>query len=165
MLLNISPMADGTIPRGQKTVLLGIGDWLRLFGESIYATRAWTVYGEGPTKAGGGAFTAPLTGTNKDWRFTRTRDSATLYAICLGWPGNNMQVTITSITPARFAVKGVYLFGNTPGSFARLIGMANAFCRRTVNSIPPTHRGNVSRLLFLMNSLFRSPYGLPDTCF
>ena len=120
MLLNISPMADGTIPQGQRTVLLGIGDWLRKFGESIYATRAWTVYGEGPTKAGGGAFTAPLVGTNKDWRFTRTKDTSTLYAICLGWPGTSAQVTITSITPARFAANGVYLFGTTAGTYAKI---------------------------------------------
>jgi alpha-L-fucosidase len=120
MLLNISPMADGTIPQAQRNVLLGMGDWLRRFGESIYATRAWTVYGEGPTKAGGGAFTAPLTGTNKDWRFTRTKDSSTLYAICLGWPGNTTQVTISSITSARFKATGVYLFDNTAGTFPQI---------------------------------------------
>jgi alpha-L-fucosidase len=120
MLLNISPMADGTIPQGQRTVLLGIGDWLRRFGESIYYTRAWVVYGEGPTKMGGGAFTGPKAGTNKDWRFTRTKDTATLYAICLGWPGNSAQVTISSITASLFAATGVYLLGNTAGSFTQI---------------------------------------------
>ena len=120
MLLNISPMADGTIPQAQRSVLLGIGDWLRKFGQSIYATRAWTVYGEGPTKAGGGAFTAPLSGTNKDFRFTRTKDSSTLYAICLGWPGNGAQVTIASVTAARFAATGVYLLGDTPGTSTKI---------------------------------------------
>lgn len=120
MLLNISPMADGTIPQAQRNVLVGIGDWLRRYGESIYATRAWTVYGEGPTKAGGGAFTAPLIGTNKDWRFNRSKDSATLYAICLGWPGINTQVTIASITSARFAANGVYLMGNTAGTYTKI---------------------------------------------
>jgi alpha-L-fucosidase len=120
MLLNISPMADGTIPQAQRNVLLGMGDWLRKFGESIYSTRAWTVYGEGPTKAGGGAFTAPLVGTNKDFRFTRTKDTSTLYAICLGWPGNTTQVTISSITSARFKANAVYLFGATAGTFAQI---------------------------------------------
>ena len=120
MLLDIAPMADGTIPQAQRHLLLGMGDWLRRFGESIYATRSCTVYGEGPTKAGGGAFTAPLSGTNKDWRFTRSKDSSTLYAICLGWPGNNAQVTIASITPARFKATGVYLFGDTAGIFTQI---------------------------------------------
>ena len=126
MLLDIAPMADGTIPQAQRTILLGIGDWLKRFGESIYSTRAWTVYGEGPTKAGGGAFTAPLTGTNKDFRFTRSKDSATLYAICLGWPGNSAQVTISSITASRFAATGVYLFGTTAGTFTQINYTQNA---------------------------------------
>ncbi|MEV4528463.1 RICIN domain-containing protein [Streptosporangium sp. NPDC049304] len=51
---NIAPMADGTIPSGQRTILLGIGDHLRRFGESIYSTRVWTAFGEGPTQMGGG---------------------------------------------------------------------------------------------------------------
>jgi alpha-L-fucosidase len=120
MLLNISPMADGTIPQKQRTVLLGIGEWLRRFGESIYATRAWTVYGEGPTRAGGGAFSGPMTGTNKDWRFTCTKDTTTLYATCLGWPGNGANVTISSVTTARFKATGVYLFDSTKGSYIKL---------------------------------------------
>jgi alpha-L-fucosidase len=120
MMLNISPMADGSIPQGQKTVLLGMGDWLRKFGQSIYKTRAWLVYGEGPTTMGGGAFTGPKAGTNKDFRFTRTKDSSTVYAICLGWPGNGTQVKISSITSARFKAVGAYLLGNTPGTDIKL---------------------------------------------
>lgn len=120
LLLDIAPMADGTIPQAQKTILLGMGDWLRRFGESIYATRAWTVYGEGPTKMGGGSFTKPLAGNNKDFRFTRSKDNNTVYAICLGWPGNGTQVTISSITQSRFAATGVYLFGNTSGEYIKI---------------------------------------------
>jgi alpha-L-fucosidase len=69
MVLNIAPMADGTIPSGQQTILRGIGDHLNRFGESIYATRAWSVYGEGPTQMGGGSFTTPRAGTSQDIRF------------------------------------------------------------------------------------------------
>jgi hypothetical protein len=52
VLLNIAPMADGTIPSGQRTILLGMGDYLKRFGESLYATRAWTAFGEGPDPDG-----------------------------------------------------------------------------------------------------------------
>jgi alpha-L-fucosidase len=45
-LLNISPMADGTIPEDQRKVLLGIGDWLRRNGEAIYGSRPWTQFGD-----------------------------------------------------------------------------------------------------------------------
>ena len=58
MLLSIAPMADGTIPSGQRTILRGIGDYLRRSGESVYATRAWAVYGEGPTRCAGAALNA-----------------------------------------------------------------------------------------------------------
>ncbi|MFB9685030.1 alpha-L-fucosidase [Amycolatopsis plumensis] len=93
MLLNIAPMADGTIPSGQRTILLGIGDYLKRFGESVYGTRAWAVYGEGPTKMGGGSFTTPVEGTRTDVRFTRSKDNTVLYATVLGWPGSTFPIT------------------------------------------------------------------------
>ncbi|WP_086848624.1 alpha-L-fucosidase [Amycolatopsis kentuckyensis] len=96
MLLNIAPMADGTIPAGQRTILLGIGNYLKRFGESVYGTRAWAVYGEGPTKMGGGSFTTPVEGTRTDVRFTRSKDNTVLYATVLGWPGSTFPITTLS---------------------------------------------------------------------
>lgn len=86
LLLNISPRADGSIPKGQQDVLLEIGDWLERYGEAVYSTRAWSVYGEGPTVMGGGVFQKPISGTANDIRFTRSKDNTTLYAITLGDP-------------------------------------------------------------------------------
>jgi alpha-L-fucosidase len=141
MLLNISPMADGTIPTGQRTVLLGIGDWLRRFGESIYSTRAWSVYGEGPTKAGGGAFTAPLVGTNMDFRYTRNKDSTVLYSIILGWPGNGAMSRMTTLNSKRFDVSGmtgVSLLGATAGTYIPLgYSQDTAALRVTMPSTQP----------------------------
>ena len=101
MLLNIAPMADGTIPQGQQNILLGIGDWLGKFGESIYATRAWSAYGEGPTAMGGGSFTSPTAGTATDIRFTRNKATNALYAVAMGWPGNGAQLKITTLNSLR----------------------------------------------------------------
>jgi|GEM_PF-1843768 len=104
LILNISPKADGTIPTEQRTILLAMGDWLRKFGSAIYGTRAWSVYGEGPTKMGGGSFSAPVAGTGEDIRYTRTKDTSAVYAIFLGWPGNNANVTLTGLSSSKLSL-------------------------------------------------------------
>ncbi|MEQ4304642.1 alpha-L-fucosidase [Plantactinospora sp. B6F1] len=121
MLLNIAPMADGTIPAGQRTILLGIGDYLRRFGESIYATRAWTAYGEGPTQMGGGSFVTPRAGTNRDIRFTRSKDNRVLYVTVLGWPGGTLNVTTLSSNRINLGtLSTVQLLGSSAGSYLNL---------------------------------------------
>jgi alpha-L-fucosidase len=121
MLLNIAPMADGTIPSGQRTILLGIGDYLRRFGESVYATRAWTAYGEGPTKMGGGSFTTPVAGTNTDIRFTRDKADRVLYATVLGWPGGTLHITTLGSNRINLStLASVQLLGATAGSYTNL---------------------------------------------
>jgi len=118
LLLNISPMADGTIPQQQLTILSTSGSFLKQNGTAIYDTRAWTVYGEGPTKMGGGSFTNPTAGTASDVRYTKSKDGSTLYGVWMGWPGNGKQVTMASVTTTAFPVGSgkVYLFGPTGGS-------------------------------------------------
>ncbi len=97
MLLNIGPRADGTIPDAQKELLLGIGEWLDVNAEAIYGTRPWVVYGEGPSTKSGDKEIKERRGkaayTGLDLRFTTKGKN--LYAICLGWPGE--EVTIESL--------------------------------------------------------------------
>ncbi|MBN1360660.1 MAG: alpha-L-fucosidase [Sedimentisphaerales bacterium] len=94
LLLNISPMADGTIPDNQEQVLLEMGEWLRLNGEAVYGTRPWKVYGEGPSQGRAGQFggvTDPRGGYKpQDVRFTTKGE--TLYAISLGWPDATLTI-------------------------------------------------------------------------
>ena len=101
LLLNVGPRADGSIPDKAKEYLTGIGDWLRVNGEAIFATRPWTVFGEGPTRLAGGGFSEnrdrPFTA--RDIRFTRAKDGA-LYAFALAWPQDGKIVIRSLAQPA-----------------------------------------------------------------
>jgi alpha-L-fucosidase len=90
LLLNIPVRGDGSIDDKEEKVLEGIAAWMDVNKESIFGTRPWKVFGEGPASAGtelsaqgfnegrGKPFTA------EDVRFTVKGDS--LYAIVLGVP-------------------------------------------------------------------------------
>lgn len=106
MLLCVSPNPDGTIPEDQKETLAGIGDWLEVNGEAIYETRPWVVAEEGPTAlAKDGHFNENWEAiyTEKDIRFTRSKDGNTLYAIVLDRP------TGETVTVTQFATVYPYL--------------------------------------------------------
>jgi alpha-L-fucosidase len=118
VLLNIGPTAEGVIPDEQRSLLLSIGDYLRRYGESIYETRAWDVYGEGPTAMGGGSFTPPVAGTAQDIRFTRDKRNTVLYATILGWP--TVPLVITTLAAGRIdlaALRAVELIGPDTGEY------------------------------------------------
>lgn len=120
MLLNISPTAVGVIPQEQEQVLLDIGTFLARYGEAVYSTRAWDIYGQGPTKAGGGSFTAPMEGNSSDIRFTKSKANDILYATVLGWPSEG-EVAIESLGSDALVslsgLKSVQLLGDAAGQY------------------------------------------------
>ncbi len=71
-LLNISPMADGTIPEERQQVLLAIGKWMDVNGEAICGTRPWKISEQSCV------------------HFTTKGDC--LYAISLVWPADELVI-------------------------------------------------------------------------
>lgn len=98
LLLNIGPKADGSLSAADLAILDEIGRWLDVYGDAIYGTRPWRVFGEGPTEVPDGHFTDRNRAafTAEDWRFT-TRGRTTLYAICLGRPRAGGEALIRSL--------------------------------------------------------------------
>lgn len=120
LLLNISPMADGTIPDEQQQVLLQMGEWLSKFGEAIYETRPWYTFGEGPTKEPEGHFSnhrefLKIKYSAKDIRYTTKGDA--VYAIMLGWPGAGKEVLLSAFAVDQWQdaskIKEVSMLGST----------------------------------------------------
>ena len=81
LLLNVGPMADGTIPALQRERLEGLGAWLSTNGEAIYGTRPWT-RADGKTADG------------TEVRYTQKGEA--LYVIVLG-PREDGQVRIEDL--------------------------------------------------------------------
>ncbi len=81
LCLNVSPMADGTIPMDQQKVLKEVGAWMKINGEAVYNTRAWKIFGEGPN--------IKENLSDFDFRFTH-KDEKIYYAFLVRWRGERV---------------------------------------------------------------------------
>jgi alpha-L-fucosidase len=74
--VGFGPTGLGTWPKEVVQRLEYAGDWLKVNGEAIYATRPWSHWNDGPSV-----------------RYTRSKDHQYVYAIALGWPGTALRLT------------------------------------------------------------------------
>jgi alpha-L-fucosidase len=84
-LLNIGPMADGTIPQPEVDRLLAMGKWLKTNGEAIYATRGG-IYAQTPA-------------WGRTTQKVRPDGGSTLYVHVWQWPADG-KVLLTGVTQA-----------------------------------------------------------------
>jgi len=102
LLLNVAPTADGQIPDDQRKQLLALGNWLKINGEAIYATRPWKFHGEGPNLfdrgRGLGKIAQQQVGfVADDIRYTQSKCYKYLYAIALGLPKDSLTLKAVKI--------------------------------------------------------------------
>lgn len=99
LLLSVPMRGDGTIDDKEEAILKTISDWMDINKESIYDTRPWKVFGEGPTAdqinpMKGPGFNENIKYSNKDIRYVIKGN--TLYATVLGCPDNE-NITFKSL--------------------------------------------------------------------
>jgi len=95
LLINVVQRPDGSLDPEAEQVLADMTTWMGTNSESIYGTRPWLVYGEGQTRAKGGAFKEDFGFTAKDVRFVQ-KGEGTVYATLMGKPEAG-EVTLVSL--------------------------------------------------------------------
>lgn len=82
-MVGVSPMANGKFSSETVERLLWVGKWLRVNGEAIYATRGWFIKQSAQSKEKNRGVIV---------KFTRSKNSKVVYAICEGWPGRKLEL-------------------------------------------------------------------------
>lgn len=128
LMLNVPVRGDGTIDTDEQATVEAIALWMKDNSESIFGTRPWKIFGEGPAME----TSAPLKEqgfnegqgkpfTGEDIRFTTKANF--LYAIALGQPSANKVIIKSLATGSKLYpgnVTSVHLCGsNEPLDFKR----------------------------------------------
>jgi alpha-L-fucosidase len=100
LMLNIPVRGDGSIDEKERKIVEQIGAWMKANSESIYATRPWIIFGEGPAQQTSSQLNGPGFNegkgkpfTSEDIRFATKGD--VLYATAMGWPEDGKLVIKT----------------------------------------------------------------------
>lgn len=116
LLLNIPVRGDGTIDEKEIAILEGIAAWMDINKESIFDTRPWKVYGEGPSAETKNPIQAQGFNEGKikfdarDIRFNQRGN--VLYVTLLGVPVDNVQVRSLG-KKEHVTIKKIEMLGST----------------------------------------------------
>jgi alpha-L-fucosidase len=99
LLINVVQTPEGDLEPDVVKIVTEIGDWTKLNGEGIYASRPWKVYGEGPStiksnqkKGHFGGLTDSGEYQPTDIRYTTKEGN--LFAFCLNVPNESIRMTL-----------------------------------------------------------------------
>ncbi len=116
LLLNIPVRGDGTIDDKEVAILEDIATWMDINKESIFDTRPWRVFGEGPVAdeanpmQGPGFNEGKVQLSEKDIRFNQK--GIILYASVLGVPLEDITIKSLGKNKVNFKIKKVSLLGS-----------------------------------------------------
>ena len=89
LLLSIPVRGNGTLDNNEKRIVAGIKAWMDINSESIYATRPWKVYGEGPLFDSANPLNAQGFNEGVNYSAADVRyvvKDGTVYATIMRWP-------------------------------------------------------------------------------
>ena len=118
LLLSVPVRANGTIDDKETAILEGIKEWMDVNGASIYGTRPWKTFGEGPMAENSNPLKAQGFNENNNYssadiRFVQRND--TVFTTIMRWP-QDKEVTIKAFGTASphysGEVKSVELLGH-----------------------------------------------------
>lgn len=134
LLLSIPLRADGTYDEKEAVVLDDLEAWMTVNGESIFGTRPWRVFGEGPVAEKSIALNAQGFNdgqySNMDYRDIRfNQKGKVLYVTAMSWPDNH-QLVIKSLRKGN-------PYGRKVGS-VKLLGCGRVKARQTKEGLVVT---------------------------
>lgn len=116
LLLNIPVRGDGTIDEKEIAVVEGIAAWMDINKESIFDTRPWKVFGEGPAAEAKNPIRAQgfnegrIKFTAKDVRFNQNGNI--LYVTLMGAPEEAVTIRNLSSSAGAKRIKKIELLGS-----------------------------------------------------
>ncbi|NII29736.1 alpha-L-fucosidase [Pseudoflavitalea sp. X16] len=116
LLLNIPIRGDGTIDEKEMAILEGIAGWMDINKESIFDTRPWKIYGEGPVAEAANPMNGPgfneekIKFSAKDIRYNQKGKN--LYATVLGTPEEKVMLKALGKTKGNGVVKRIEVLGS-----------------------------------------------------
>lgn len=144
LLLSIPMKGDGTLDEKEMAILMQIKAWMDINGSSIYGTRPWKTYGEGPLAESANpihaqGFNEGDNYSSKDIRFVQRND--TVFATILRWPlEREVKIKAFGLTSPHYSgkVKSVELLGHAPLAFAEATdGLVVSLPQENTNEIAP----------------------------
>lgn len=117
LLLNIPVRGDGTIDDKEIAILEDIATWMDINKESIFDTRPWNVFGEGPSAEKANPINGPgfnegnIKYSNKDIRYTCKENI--VYATVMGIPLDSICFHSLGASKTELKVNEIEILGST----------------------------------------------------